>query len=72
VINSNALKGRIVAAGFTQGSLAKKIGISENSFSLKANNKAQFNVGEVVAICDNLDIKDPEEIVDIFLPKTSQ
>ena len=71
MVNTNLLKGKIVAAGYSQGALAKELEMSENTLSARLNNKSSFNIGEVVAICEKLGIDDPNEIVSIFLHKTS-
>ena len=63
------LLGRTKECGFTQGALAKHIGIAESSLCLKLNNKACFKHPEIVAICEALDI-DPTEVgVYFFTPK---
>ena len=51
------LLGRIKECGFTQETLAKRIGIAESSMNLKLNNKADFKKIEVFLICEALEIK---------------
>jgi DNA-binding XRE family transcriptional regulator len=51
------LLGRIKECGYTQESLAKRIGIAESSMCLKLNNKADFKKNEVFLICEALEIK---------------
>lgn len=56
------LKGKIVENGKTQGDMAKKLGISLQSFNAKINGKRKFNLDEVVAICKELKIEEPNRI----------
>lgn len=51
------LLGRIKECGFTQETLAKRIGIAESSMCLKLNNKADFRKIEVFLICEALEIE---------------
>ena len=50
------LLGRIKECGFTQETLAKRIGIAESSMCLKLNNKADFRHREIFLICEALEI----------------
>lgn len=50
------LLGRIKECGFTQETLAKEVGISKGTMSLKLNNKANFGQVEIFAICVALKI----------------
>ena len=63
------LLGRIKEKGFTQGTLAKHIGIAESSMCVKLNNKADFRHGEIFLICEALDIAISEIGVYFFTPK---
>lgn len=67
MINTKLLKSFFVKNGFTQENVAKKIGISHQSLSDKINNKVQFKVNEVSALCEMLNIR--EEKDDIFFAK---
>lgn len=71
MINTNALKGAIAAAGHTQRSLARRLKMSENSINSKVNGKLDFTTSEIVRVCDELNIQSPQAKVDIFLPSTS-
>ena len=51
MVNTNVFLGLMKIAGYSQKSLAKEIGMSENTMSLKVNNKAVFNTDEIEAIC---------------------
>lgn len=67
MVNANALKGRIVAAGFTQEKLAATVKMSKNSLNAKINGKKKFNTDEVSRICDALAIHSSDEKCNIFL-----
>ena len=76
-MRTNELKGKIVAAGFTQHSLAAAMGqrgvkISKNTLSKKVNGRVPFDTDEVVCICDLLSIHDNDEKAHIFLSTPSQ
>ena len=58
MLNANALRAEIARQGMTQKSVAKSIGISENSFSTKMKT-GKFGLDEADAICRLLDIRDP-------------
>ena len=63
------LLGRIKECGFTQETLAKEIGITESSMSLKLTNKTPFKQIEIRLICKVLKIQDNEIGVYFFTPK---
>ena len=46
MVNTNVFLGLMKIAGYSQKSLAKEIGMSENTMSLKVNNKAVFNISD--------------------------
>lgn len=66
------LKGKIIAEGYTQESLAAKIGVSRNTLSSKINGRFPFNTVEIEQICKVLHIYDGAEKADIFLTQASQ
>ena len=63
------LLGRIRECGFTQETLAKEIGITESSMSLKLTNKTPFKQIEIRLICKVLNIQRSEIGVYFFTPK---
>lgn len=67
MVNTALLKGKIVANGFTQRTLSEKMKISENNLSAKINGKSEFDLSQVMALCEILCINDPKEKCDIFL-----
>lgn len=72
MVNKNRLMGMIVAAGYSQSSFAKHIGIHKNTFNLKINNKSDFKTGEIEKICDALNICGASQKAAIFLHNSSQ
>ena len=61
MIDTNALKGIIVAQGMTQGKVARHIGITPKTFGLKMK-KGVFGSDEMEAMIELLSIKDPVRI----------
>ena len=59
------LLGRIRELGFTQKSLAKKMGINPGTLSLKLKGVSFFTASEIDCICKILDIA-KEDIGDYF------
>ena len=58
--NHSKLLGRMREYGFTQETLAKKIGISESTLCGKLNSRAYFSTKEIDKICELLDIPNVE------------
>ena len=67
MVNTKKLKAKIVEAGYTQYDVAKKLGLSENTFSAKINGKKRFYIGEAANLCDILHIDNCQERCEIFL-----
>lgn len=63
------LKGKIIEKFGSQTAFAKEYGISENSFSLKMNNKTAFSVDDIVKICSMLNIARDDVGDYFFTPK---
>lgn len=61
MVDTNALKGIIVANGMTQQDVAKKIGISPKTFYQKMQ-KGVFGSDEMEAMIDILSIKNPMDV----------
>lgn len=61
-MNANVLRGKMTEKGYTQEKLAQAVGISTNSLSRKLLGERQFRLGEVVKICEVLEIDDPRDI----------
>ncbi len=63
--NYSRLLGKIKEHGFTQESLAEKVGISVCSLNLSLNNKRGFRQAEILKICDILNIP-VQNVADYF------
>ena len=59
--NYNKLKGRIIEKYGSQSAFAEAFEVSENTMSLKLNNKVRFTSNDIVKAVDMLNIP-PEEI----------
>lgn len=59
------LKGRIVEKFGNQSNFAEKFGVSENTMSLKLNNKVRFTSDDIIKAIELLDIP-PEEVGTYF------
>lgn len=70
MINTELLKDRISAAGYTQKEVAKRIGMSENTFS-NIMKTGKCNVVVIDMLCDVLRIHDNDAKVKIFLSQSS-
>ena len=67
LVNANLLRGKMVSNGYTQDSLARKMKISKNTLSAKINGKSQFDLEEVLLLCELLSITSNDEKCNIFL-----
>ena len=64
--NVQLLEEKIQQSGLKKGFIAEKIGVTPNTFTALLNNKAEFRVSHIKAICGVLDITDDAEIKAIF------
>jgi len=65
-MDSEALRVRMAVKNITQKELANKIGISPAALNNKLHKKVNFDIDEAMDICKALDIRDSNEIVNIF------
>lgn len=72
LVQTNLLKGKIVASGIGRKELARMAHMSESTLSDKINGKRSFTVDEVEILCSVLKIESCEEKVEIFLARPSQ
>lgn len=68
MVNTNLLKSEIAKKGLIQSDVAKKIGVSHQSFNYKLHNKTEFKVDEVNRVCEVLDIP-KDRLGEIFFAK---
>lgn len=66
-LNVNMLRGAMAEANVTQEQLAKAVGMGRGTLSLKMNGHRSFNIEEIAAICDYLNIADLSKRAEIFL-----
>lgn len=72
MVNTNLLKGRIVASGLGRKKLAQLLHMSESTLCDKINGKRSFTTDEANLLCLIVGIESNDEKVAIFLPLTSQ
>ena len=73
MVDINKLKAKMVIAGYNQRTLAKACRekgykISDNTMNAKFNNRSPWTCDDADIIIDVLDIQDPAEKCEIFLP----
>lgn len=66
MVNTELLEKEISASGRKKGYLARKCGISRQSFLQKCRNQSEFTAGQVMTICDELNISQLEKRDEIF------
>lgn len=66
-MNTNLLRGKIVASGLTQYKLAELLHMSKNTLSNKVQGHTSFTLEEVNRLCELLHIDDNTEKAEIFL-----
>ena len=72
MINTPKLKARMLEAGYTQRSLAAAMDMSVNTLNEKINGKTEFNISQVLQLCQILHIEGDQEKCHIFLAESSQ
>jgi len=60
MIDTEKLKGAVVAAGLTQAEIADKIGLSPTAFNNKVTNKTEFKASEIAKIVSLLNLSEHE------------
>ena len=64
-MNTNELKGKIVANGMNVGSFCERFNFNRSTFDRKLNGASEFNRNEIERIVHALDLS-PEDIRNIF------
>ena len=72
MVNTPKLKARMLEAGYTQRSLADAMEMSVNTLNEKINGKGEFNISQVLQLCQLLRIESDQEKCHIFLAEPSQ
>ncbi len=62
MVDTRKIKALLIENGYTQAEIAKKLGISMNSFSRKINNKTQFSLNEAFLLKKELKISNMEQV----------
>lgn len=70
-MNRNLLRAKMIEAGYNQRTLAKKIGMAQNTLSSRMTEKTAFDVVEIDRICTALNIINGDEKAAIFLVRPS-
>lgn len=71
-MNKYKLLGKMAENDYSQRKLAKELGICKNTMNSWINNNSPVPINRIVEICKILNITDPVDIVNIFLPEMSQ
>lgn len=66
MVNKNEFRSAVAKVGLTHEELAKRIGMSKNTLSSKLNGKGYFNTEQIDKICEELNIVDDREKINIF------
>lgn len=72
IFDYRKLRGKIVEIYGSQTAFVKEFGVSENTFSMKVNNKVRFSANDIIKICRMLDIPKNEIGEYFFTPKVSK
>ncbi|MDO5398962.1 MAG: helix-turn-helix transcriptional regulator [bacterium] len=72
MLNVDLLRARMVEKRYSQRSLARAIGMSENTLSSRMCLHTSLNTDEIDNICNVLGIIDPTDKINIFLRPSSQ
>lgn len=64
--NVQLLEEKIQQSGLKKVFIAEKIGVTPNTLTALLNNKAEFKVSQIRAICQVLNIRDDAEVKAIF------
>jgi len=61
------LKGKIIAAGYTQKTLSEVLKMKVNTLNRKINGRSQWTLDEIARLCEALGLSESREKVEIFL-----
>lgn len=67
--NTLKLRALLVEKGLTNEEIAKMLGISKQSFSMKINNVREFRISEICKLSNLLKITNPNDLISIFFAK---
>lgn len=66
MLNTRAVKSRMVLLGLTQPEVAKALGINTATFNAKLNGKSRIYLDEYTKLCQILKVTTPEESKELF------
>lgn len=66
MINTRAVKARMVLMGLTQPEVAKSMGINVATFNAKLNGTRRIYLDEYTKLCQILNVTTPEESKELF------
>lgn len=72
VFDYSKLRGLAKEKGKTQEAIAAVAGMREATFSQKINNSSEFKQGEILRVCEILDIPHEQIHAYFFCPKSSE
>lgn len=72
VFDYSKLRGLVKEKGKTQESIAEVAGMREATFSQKINNNSEFKQGEILRVCEILDIPHEQIHAYFFTPKVQK
>lgn len=72
IFDYRKLRGKIVEVYGSQTAFVKDFGVSENTFSMKINNKVRFSANDIIKICRMLSIPKNEIGEYFFTQKVSK
>ncbi len=64
--NTLKLRALLIENNLTNEDIAKKLGISKQSFSMKINNKREFKTSEIYKLSRFLNLSNSSDIMSIF------
>jgi len=64
--------GILATKGMSQRKLSDRLNVSKNTVNRWINNECAITDDKIIAMCNVLEIRDAQLIVDIFLPELSQ
>lgn len=67
--NTLKLRALLIENGYTNSTIAERLGISKQSFCMKINNKREFKITEILNLVYLLKLSTPEEFLSIFFAK---
>jgi DNA-binding XRE family transcriptional regulator len=71
-MNKYKLLGKMAENDYSQRKLAKELKVSKTTINSWVNNNSPMPLNRIVEVCQLLNITDPSDIVNIFLPELTR